>query len=208
MFQFESYHQLNTPSQYRYIESYLSIFERVLHQQLACNKRITCIRLDLRFPKVSNYQDPKVISRFIDALKARLNVWKSQHAVQGKQHHRLGFSYVWVRERHNSHNWHYHLVLFFNKDAFAYLGILDLNRDNMRSRLVEAWSSATGMIDIEVKSLVHISNKDIKYLDSNSAEFYEQLNRLWQQLTYLAKVVTKDVNDGNRNIGYSRKVFY
>lgn len=207
MYQFESCHQLNTPSQYRYIESYLSVFERVLHQQLECNNRITCIRLDLRFPKVSIYQDPKVISRFIDALKARLNVWKSQHATQGKHHHRIGFSYVWARERAGSYNWHYHLVLFFNKDAFAHIGAFDLNRDNIYSRIVGSWASALNMADIDVKSLVHISSNAITYLDANSAEFHGQLNSFWKQFTYLAKVATKYINDGNRNIGYSYKVF-
>lgn len=206
MFQFEHYSQLNTPT-YHYIKCYLSTFSKVVQQQLACNNRITCLRFDLRFPKVYDSPDPRVISRFIDALKARLNVWKSQRVIQGKLHHRLGFSYVWVRERNESHNWHYHLVLFFNRDAFAHLGAFDLNRDNMYSRIVSSWASAINMDDIDMKSSVEFPHNSVRYLDSNSVEFYGQLNSFWQQFTYLAKVATKDIDDGNRNIGYSRKVF-
>ncbi|OEG75176.1 transposase [Shewanella colwelliana] len=207
MFQFESYHQLNTPSQYQHIDSYLSTFERVLQQQFACNNRITCIRLDLRLPNNIHYEDPKVISRFIDAFKERLSAWRNHRIKLGKHPHPLGFGYAWVRERNKSHNWHYHLVLFFNKDAFAHLGYLDLNRDNLYSRIVEAWSSALGMLDIEVKPLVHIPRNAVNYLNTNSTEFYDQLDDFWNQFTYLAKVATKDINDGNRNIGYSRMVF-
>ncbi|WP_108944160.1 inovirus Gp2 family protein [Shewanella halifaxensis] len=207
MFQFQSYHQLNTPSQYQYIDNYLSCFERVLQQQFACNNRVTCIRLDLRFPNNIHYEDPKVITRFIEAFKARLRVWKGSRIKTGKYKHPLGFGYVWVRERNESHNWHYHLVLFFNKDAFAHIGAFDLNRDNMYSRIVGAWSSALGMLDIEVKTSVHIPKNAISYLDLNSDEFYEQLDSFWQRFTYLAKVATKDINDFNRNIGCSQKTF-
>jgi hypothetical protein len=207
MFQFESHHQLNTPYQYQHIPSYLSIFGRVLHQQFECNNRVTCIRLDLRFPNNFHNEDPKVISRFIDAFKARLSAWKLQRIKLGKQPHPLGFTYVWVREQNDSHNWHYHLVLFFNKDAFAHLGSFDLNRDNMYSRIVSSWSSAINMDDIDMKSSVQFPHNSVRYLDSNSAEFYGQLNSFWQQFTYLAKVATKDFKDGFRNIGYSRMVF-
>ncbi|MBV7315420.1 inovirus Gp2 family protein [Shewanella sp. NIFS-20-20] len=204
MFQLESFHQLNTPSKYHHVENYLSVLYKVIQQQLACNNRITCLRIDLHFPDNIHYQDSACISRFIDAFKVRLNTWKSQR----NQHHPLGFSYVWVRERARSHNWHYHLVLFFNKDAFAHIGAFDLNRDNMYSRIVGAWSSAIGMLDIEVKASVHIPQNAICYLDRNSIDCHSQLDSFWQRFTYLAKVATKDINDGNRNIGYSRKVFY
>jgi len=199
--------QLNTPSQYQYYPNYLQVLESVLTQQLDHNNRVTCIRVDLRFPKAAHYQKPQVISLFIEAFKARLNSWKARRQRESRRYHSLGFSYLWVRERNEAYHWHYHVVLFLNKDTFAHIGALDLNRDNMYSRIVGAWGSALGMCDIEAKALVHIPQRSVYYLDQNSDELENQLNSFWRRFTYLAKSDTKDIGDGRRNIGKSYKVF-
>lgn len=207
MSQSNKYPQLNTPIQYQYYPNYLEKLSSVLMQQLRHNNRVTCMRVDLRLPKAWHYQDHNVISRFIDAMKSRLNSWGNKRCRSGSIHHPIGFSYLWVRERNEAHHWHYHFVLFFNKDAFAHMGALDLNRYNMYSRIVGAWASALDMHDIEAKALVHIPQRPVYYLDQNSSDFQIQVNRFWQRFTYLAKSNTKVIGDGHRNIGFSCKVF-
>jgi len=94
-----------------------------------------------------------------------------------------------------------------NKDACIHIGCLDLNRDNMFSRIVGAWASAIGRIDIECHSLVQVPQQAVKHLNMNDAQFTFCLQDWWFRYNYLAKVATKDIYDGNRNIGYSQKVF-
>ncbi len=189
--------------QYHYNESYLFKLKQTLQQQFIVNRRITCIRFDLRFPQNDMYRDSQCISRFFDSFRAKLRVW-DKHRL-GK--HPLNLSYVWVREQDESHNWHYHVVIFMNKDACIHLGCLDLNRDNMFSRIVQAWASSISMLDIDCKSLVEIPPNAVAHLNINSVEFNSELQTFWSRYNYLAKSRTKDINDGYRNIGRSLKVF-
>ncbi|MCS6178910.1 inovirus Gp2 family protein [Shewanella baltica] len=195
--------ELVTLEQYQYHEQYLLILKQALKQQFEINRRITCIRFDLRFPKHMHYQDPQCISRFFDSFKAKLRVWDNHRLGS----HPLNMSYVWVREQNDSQNWHYHAVIFMNKDACVHIGCLDLNRSNMFSRIVEAWASAIGIADIECKPLVEVPLNAVTHLNVNTAEFAFELQDFWLRYNYLAKSRTKDIYDGYRNIGYSQKVF-
>ncbi|MGI2259400.1 inovirus Gp2 family protein [Shewanella sp. GXUN23E] len=182
---------------------YLNAISNVLTQQTTNYKRVYLVRFDLHFPNSWSDKDHGAISRFIEAFKARLVVWDKQR----KSPTGIGFSYVWVREQHESHNWHYHLVFMFNKDSIAHLGKFDLNHSNLCSKIATSWASALGLDEREAVNLVHFCQNGQYYLDANSPDIPNQFNAVMQRLSYLAKTHSKDIGDGHRHLGRSQKPF-
>lgn len=179
--------------------------ERTLKLALDKHPRLFIIRIDLRFP--SNIQckkDPRVISRFFDALKAKLTAHEKRRKKQSKRIYPHGLEYIWVREKGpKSRNLHYHCTLLFNKDAFFTLGQFNSVGCNLYTIISTAWYSAIG--NKEIKSgLVHACTFERKYLCKNHESFHEDYHKWLQFLSYLAKDYSKPYKDGNRVVGCSR----
>ncbi|WP_434218423.1 YagK/YfjJ domain-containing protein [Escherichia coli] len=70
------------------------------------------MRVDLRFPDVPAATDAAVISRFINALKARIDAYQKRKHREGKRVHPTTLHYVWAREFGECKGKkHYHLML-------------------------------------------------------------------------------------------------
>lgn len=191
------------PNQYTIDPSYEYIIDQTLALSLARFKRVCVLRFDLRFPEYLQYQDPKVISRFINSFKAHLQAWDGQRLSE----HPIGFAYVWCREQKDAQHWHYHVAFLFNKDAVCGFGDIQIGSNNTYSRIVSAWASAIGMLPQQAQGLVHICRNGVYWLDQRSDEFPTQLNAATGRLQYLAKQQTKQIGDGNRHMGASQKLF-
>lgn len=190
-------------SGYSLVPEYQAIIQRTLELELSSFNRVCAMRFDLRFPDNMLYQDPRVISRFIDSFKAHLRAWDSQRLGS----HSIGFSYVWCRERDRSPNWHYHLIFLFNKDAVCGFGSNIFGDDSIYNRILDSWASAIPIPVEQAIGLVHICKNGVYWLDQRSADFPSQLNLAMERFSYLAKDKTKDINDGYRNFGSSQKLY-
>ncbi|GAB1057490.1 MAG: inovirus Gp2 family protein [Shewanella algae] len=186
-----------------WVPGYLQIIEGTLGLSLAQFNRVCVLRFDLRFPKSSQYRDPKVISRFIDSFKAHITSWDRQRASE----HPIGFGYVWCREQATAQNWHYHVMFIFNKDAIYGFGRVAIGNCNTYSRILSAWASAIGIPVEDSIGLVEACEDGVYWLDKNSDEFPLQYQAVMERCCYLAKTATKDINDGYRNIGASQRLF-
>ncbi|MDI5875771.1 inovirus Gp2 family protein [Shewanella xiamenensis] len=194
---------LQLTSEYPLVPEYQAIIQRTLELELSNFNRVCAMRFDLRFPDNMLYQDPKVISRFIDSFKAHLLVWNSRRSSS----HSIGFSYVWCRERYRSPNWHYHLIFLFNKDAVCGFGSNAFKDDSIYNRILDSWASAIPIPAEQALGLVHICKNGVYWLDQRSEFFLAQLDLAMKRFSYLAKEKTKDINDGYRNFGSSQKIF-
>lgn len=190
-------------NRYSIVPEYQRIVQRTLGLALHRYNRICALRFDLRFPEQLHYQDPAVISRFIDSFKAHLRAWDNQR----RSSHPIGFCYLWCREQHNSSNWHYHVVFLFNKDAVCGFGNNLLDGSSMYSRIQSAWASAIGLTAPQADGLVHICKNGTYWIDQRSAEFPSQLAAASERFSYLAKRETKQFDDGNRNFGSSQQLY-
>jgi hypothetical protein len=161
------------------------------------------MRFDLHFPQEVIFDDPKVISRFIDAFKAKLSAWDNQRL----SNHPIGFGYAWCREQVDSHNWHYHLIFVFNRDAVNGWGSFDLRSPNMYTRVVKSWASALSVPIASNQKGVHICENGVYFIDRNSPLYLQQCNDAWERMVYLAKKYSKDIDDGNRCFGCSQSIF-
>lgn len=186
---------------------------------MVCDKleqhyRIFGIRTDLRFaqshvaeepdlPLCFQREDPQAITRFSESLKSQIRV---DHNRSGRPGNPTLPSYGWCRERNTREHPHYHLVLLFNADVYAYLGnYQDRDANNMATRIQRAWCSAIDLNYDDYPALAEFPPNPtyrfsrIDALDRNPV-YWNFLIRL----AYLAKTRTKDVHSGYRNFGTSQ----
>lgn len=195
-------------------QSYLSRSLEVVYDMLDHHPRVCAIRIDLRFAKESldsdidsllciQRSDPRVITRFFESLKCQLR----------EEHNRKGYrsepelpAYIWCRERDTGPYPHYHLVLLFNKDQYAYLGnYLDHDANNMAIRFQKAWCSALDLDHPHYAELVHFPMNCIYRFNRMDAVNREQIYADFLfRMAYLSKMATKDIGDGMRNFGTSQ----
>lgn len=193
---------------------YLSKSLDVVYSMLEQYPRVFALRVDLRYaddisssnpdsPTCFQRVDSSVITRFIESLKSQLR----------EVHRRSGWTgspslpgYVWVREQCGGDKPHYHLVLFFNKDRFAFLGdYTNPDADNMAVRIQRAWCSALGLDFPYYSTLAHFPNNNRYIIDRDSALLRLSEYMLFlERLAYLSKKETKDIGDGYRNFGCSQ----
>jgi hypothetical protein len=106
--------------------------------------------------------------------------------------------------------WHYHVVLFLNKDRFFTLGRFKSDPDemaediNLSDRIQKAWASALNIPINDVIGLVHFPKNPTYTLCRGSPNFEDQYFSLFERLSYFAKEETKHYGDGKNNFGCSR----
>ncbi|MDU3884017.1 MAG: inovirus Gp2 family protein [Escherichia coli] len=156
------------------------IRETVL-RALDVHPRLTALRVDLRLPDVPAATDAAVISRFINALKARINAYQKRKRREGKRVHPTTLHYAWAREFGElKGKKHYHLLLLVNRDTWCRAGDYRAPR-SLAGMIKQAWCSALGV-------------------DNDDTGFQQVLERA----DYLAKEHTKAHCTGERNFGCSR----
>lgn len=195
-------------------QAYLARSLEVVYSALNEWPRVFALRLDLRFadahssgdgdvPDCFQRQGSQVITRFIESLKSQL---REAHGRKGHRHAFAAPKYIWVREQDTGAYPHYHLVLFFNKDHYAFLGnYTDHDANNMATRLQKAWCSALTLPYPDYAALVHFPPNNAYHVDltdvmSRSSNYIEFLYRM----AYLCKERTKLMGDGCRNFGCSQ----
>ena len=112
---------------------------------LNVHPRLTALRVDLRFPDVPAATDAAVISRFINALKARIDAYQKRKHREGKRVHPTTLHYVSAREFGECKGKkHYHLMLLVNRDTWCRAG--DYRAPGSLAGMIEqAWCSALGV---------------------------------------------------------------
>ncbi|KMV31193.1 hypothetical protein AB733_06595 [Photobacterium swingsii] len=212
-------------------QRYLIKLKKVLDTSLESYPRVFAIRLDLRFPDpqrvlcndiiysdINNiafdedYDVPlsssnncsNIMKRFIDSLKAKLVAKERSKKKVGVRVHPNTLRFAWCRERKNSENDHFHIVLFFNKDAYHRLGHARYPR-SLASLIIDAWASALKYRHVGSDGLVHFSKNHSYYVNKRSIDFTKEYNDLFHRISYLAKKETKHYGEGYRCFGCSTR---
>ncbi|AXC29075.1 inovirus Gp2 family protein [Raoultella sp. X13] len=188
----------------------------VISNYLESYHRIFALRADLRFaqshvpgepdlPLCFQKDDEKAITRAIESLKSQL---REEHKRSGRTGEPRPLGYIWARERVTGEHHHYHLVLLFDKEVYAYLGnYTESDADNMATRIQKAWCSAIGLDYPEYAYLPHFPKNHTAWFTRDDAltlsdDYYEFLLRT----AYLSKDYSKDFYDGYRNFGTSQLI--
>lgn len=150
----------------------------VVSDTLARYPRVYALRVDLRFAVESpeddadtltclQRADPSVITRFMESLKSQL---RADHYRQKRRGTPSLPAFIWCREQDTSASPHYHLMLLFNKDVYAFLGdYRDYDANNMGTRIQKAWCSALSLPYPDNATLVNFPDNPQYRFDRQSA---------------------------------------
>jgi hypothetical protein len=156
-----------------------------------------------------------VITRFIDAMKSRINADLSRRGNCGCRVHTTSIRYVWCRERNKSCNEHFHVFILLNRDTYWQLGsFINPSEGQLFFMINEAWSSALKLPALVNSGLVEFKSQPMyinaKYIASTLE--YDRFSQLWMTnyesafywMSYLAKLDTKEFNGSGRSFGCSQ----
>ena len=191
----------------QYLESLYTVCEQALDQY----PRVFAFRFDLRLPVsnelvIDDYNN-KLLKKFMSSFKAKIKHNRDMARKENRYAHDSTVRYVWAREIGQHGKPHYHLAVLLNYDAFCALGKFEMGRDNIFSRLQEAWASALGLPVSDVAGLVEIpSNPYYKLICKTPAESNEldEFGRFFYRASYLCKAATKAYTDGQHGFGARR----
>lgn len=130
---------------YKYNPFWQQRIRETVRHALNVHPRLTALRVDLRFPDVPAATDAAVISRFINALKARIDAYQKRKHREGKRVHPTTLHYVWAREFGECKGKkHYHLMLLVNRDTWCRAGDYRAP-ESLAGMIKQAWCSALGV---------------------------------------------------------------
>ena len=191
-----------------YLERIKSVLDKAVHE----HARLFIVRFDLHLPRRPDCNDfpieyeTNVISRFFSSLTAQINADLYRKINLGKRVHSCPVRYVWVKERHNALQDHYHVALFLNHDTYFTIGSYQHSGSNLGTKIVDAWTRSLWLEYHLAGPLVHFPIHTPFYvLDKNAANFNINYQEAFHRLSYLAKVETKLYGDKNNSFGCSRK---
>ncbi|QHQ16183.1 inovirus Gp2 family protein [Pectobacterium parmentieri] len=198
-------------------QHYLDRFKQVVENAMKDHTRVMAFRVDLRLPDGDQHtgEDSAVITRFFESLKAQIRAHQMANKKKGIRVYRCRLRYAWVREfGSEKKKKHYHVVIIINKDAYGWPGDINSHLKNKRGVILlmvfRAWRRA-------VKKNNKINDKDKKegkslvympaiyyYLNANDGHHKKTYDALMYHISYMAKLKTKNTDDGERNFGCSQ----
>ncbi len=193
---------------------YLLNIEKTLNKAIDSHPRTLAIRVDLRFPSSALYNDDMpymyrnddaVITRFIQAIKARLDADIKKKKRERNRVHDCQLRYVWVREQDSAPLQHYHVLLLLNADTYNCLGSFQATSGNLASRIKASWASALGIPVEELGGCVHFPENPTYLMNRNSVDFGESYASVYHRVSYMAKLETKRYGGHTRHFGCSSR---
>lgn len=187
--------------------TYQDCIEDTIQAALLWHRRLFIVRVDLRLPVDEEllkraHIDPAVITRYFESLKAQIAADLKRKSKTVRVHPCRLF-YIWAREFGGKKGrLHYHTLLIFNKDAYAFLGDFEKDEGTLKSMITKAWVRALKLEYPEGKGSVHIVKDGSRYLNGYNGRLDPDYRSVLEMGEYLSKVATKQV-DGQRNFGCS-----
>ena len=182
-------------------EPYLERIRNTIYKAIGQHPRTFAIRFDLTVPLHMTVIDTVIISRFLASLRAQVEADLCSKAKKRSRIYPCRIRYIWAREQNVSHNWHYHCVIFLNKDIYCAVGNYKAKKGNMAAKIHKAWASALGIDISDARGLVEFCAVFI--LDRNDLSNEMNLDPLFEACSYLAKVATKQFGDRTKNFSSS-----
>jgi hypothetical protein len=203
---------------YDLADYYLYRMHDVMMRAVEDFNRTWGVRVDLRVPAYWQGEMDNLMTRFVKSLNEKLWADQQRKMANGQRVYPNRLRYIWVRERDTSDHFHYHVCLFFNRDAYFTLGKFrsyqglqqsDIPEEfiecsNMARRIEEAWASSLRVSLEHVWGCVTFPPDGSYTLNVNSPEYPFVFQALFKRLSYFAKLETKHYGDRSHNFGCSR----
>jgi len=192
------------------IQNYLKRIEETIRLAVKEHHRTLAVRVDLHLPAEGTFNSD-VISKFTDSLNAQIGADSSNKRRLDKRVHPCTLRFIWVKEKHQSTQFHYHVLLLLNRDRYHCLGDYKNTAGNTAARIKRAWASALNIYLGDIAGLVHFPNNPEYTLnfcsdnDPKSRRFQGEFFTLFKRVSYFAKAKTKHYGDGSNSFGCSRR---
>ena len=160
------------------IVEYLEGIDRTLWDATEDHLRTLVVRLDLHFPAYQAFDSSGSITDFIRRLRAMIEADLARKGRQRKRVHRCNVRHIWVRERVDSFNYHFHVALFVNHDNYSAAGPFE-GPGGLMYMARKAWSRVLGIELKDSAGLVHGCGPGI-VIDVNSGNFNAKYNEALQ----------------------------
>lgn len=155
--------------------------------------KVMLLRYDLRFPAHFRFEYGE------ESLKKFMNFFSIFLKRKG-----VPYQYVWVREKNQSDNVHYHCVFFIDADWYERSDIFNNEAQALWSRICSDASYSAP------RSLIHLCEmrQDDDYytrhviLSRDEPYFEDEFSDCFDWVSYLAKTNTKIENPGRGNRGW------
>ncbi|MEZ9440278.1 YagK/YfjJ domain-containing protein [Vibrio atlanticus] len=194
-------------------ESYLAATHKVLLNSLNQHPRTLVFHVVLRYPVNWSASSENSISKFIKAYKQKVAADLVRRQRSGKRVHSTEVRYVWCRESNYSIKEHYHVFFLMNADTYWQFGRFEnFVPGELTWMLNGAWASAINISESDAVGLVHfcdgLRRVDAKRIaGSHTVEkdgvMRDSFESVFNWMSYLSKVSTKQYGRGGRNFGYS-----
>ncbi|EEU9456963.1 inovirus Gp2 family protein [Escherichia coli] len=186
---------------HKYNSFWQKCIRETVQQALAVHPRLTALQVDLLLPEHPAETDAAVISRFVNALKARIYAYQKRRRREGKRVHPTTLHYAWAREfGERKGKKHYHLLLLVNRDTWCRAGDYRVP-GSLAGMIKQAWCSALGVDAGYHATLATFPEHPALWLTRDDDAGFQQL---LERADYLAKEHTKACGTGERNFGCSR----
>lgn len=200
-----TYQGLNIQTQHGLVvKNYLDRAYECFNKSLDQYGRVCMMRFDLHVPEncaSSALTDNNLINRFISSLKAKIDHSQSQSRKQGHRVHETNVRFLWCREVSDTNRVHFHIALFLNNNAYAFVGKFKLENSNMYSRIYQAWGSALSTAPEDIQGLIHFPENHT-YLISRDDE--QSFQDAFYRTSYMCKMNSKEFNNHHHSFGFSR----
>ena len=166
--------------------------------------RVFMLRFDLHLPDgYPNHLsfNNALIEKFFASLKAKIKHSQATKRRDGLRVHDTDLRDIWCRERSTQGRVHYHVAILLNHDAYAHIGEFSLYKENMFTRLHEAWASALMIYVDDVLGLIHIPPNSTYCIHRDDITSFENA---FYRISYFCKQDSKDFNSGHHSFGSSR----
>ncbi|EKO3441433.1 inovirus Gp2 family protein [Vibrio fluvialis] len=206
-----TYQGLTVLKGYSLVKEYLDAIHGVMGNAMSEYSRVVVMRFDLHLPLLVSCpdfplaHDTNVITRFMESVKAQLKARTEAKSRKGIRVRPCTVRYIWVKERNESSQPHYHIALVLNRDAYGGFGSFCEVGNNLAGVIYKAWARVLSYEPDDIVNLVHFPKNPLHFLTRHSPEYSQQCNQAFQRLSYFAKAETKWYGTRAKNFGCSRR---
>ncbi|VCV82123.1 hypothetical protein BANRA_05072 [Escherichia coli] len=181
---------------------YNPFWQQRIREMVLCaldvHPRLTALRVDLRLPDVPAATDAAVISRFINALKARINAYQKRKRREGKRVHPTTLHYAGPGVR-GAKGKNTITCCCWSTGIRCRAG--DYRDPGSLAGMIKQAVQCPGVDTGDHTTLVHFPVRPAVWLARNDDTGFQQV---LERADYLAKESTKAYGTGERNFGCSR----
>lgn len=198
-------------------KNYSNQIRKTIRNALHEHPRTMLLRIDLHLPNkyiTTDLSDSTLMTRFIKSLEAQVKSREIRRRKEGKRVYPCKIRYVWAREFCQDGQKHYHFVLTFNKDEYAYPGpykpVDGKYSHNLALMIMESWVRALGFLRApnyrKYYTLVTFPENCYHYINRNwpEPEYIKSCEDALFRALYLAKEYSKHYSSHERSFGCSQ----